>query len=147
MVPDGNIGEIMTEADTDDEADQNDPGPQSAARDALPRAFGVLLRRRRAALGLSQSELALASGVGRRFVIELEAGKPSCQLGKALVVAEALGLRVVDLIAAIADPHVAEDLDSGGRPVRGKANAEGVRPGTSSAEEYDLPDDIEEPSP
>ena len=41
----------------------------------------------------------LATGVGRRFIIELEAGKPSCQLGKALVVAAAVGLRPIDLMA------------------------------------------------
>jgi HTH-type transcriptional regulator / antitoxin HipB len=44
--------------------------------------------------------LALATGVGRRFVIELEAGKMSCQLGRTLVVAEALGLRAVDILMA-----------------------------------------------
>ena len=34
-----------------------------------------------------------AAGVGRRFLIDLEAGKTSCQLGRSLVVAQALGLR------------------------------------------------------
>ena len=35
----------------------------------------------------------MATGVGRRFLIDLEAGKPTCQLGRSLLVAEALGLR------------------------------------------------------
>jgi hypothetical protein len=39
-----------------------------------------------------QDELALATGVGRRFLIDLEAGKPTCQLGRSLLVADALGL-------------------------------------------------------
>lgn len=55
-------------------------------------AFGRMIRARRHALGLQQRELALAANVGERFVVELEAGKASCQLGKALGVASALGL-------------------------------------------------------
>ena len=51
-------------------------------------AFGSLIRSRRKALKMRQDQLALATGVGRRFLIELEAGKPSCQLGRSLLVAE-----------------------------------------------------------
>jgi hypothetical protein len=36
----------------------------------------------------------LASGTGLRFIIELEKGKPTCQLGKALGILQALGLRL-----------------------------------------------------
>jgi transcriptional regulator with XRE-family HTH domain len=63
-------------------------------------AFGSLIRSRRKALHMRQDELALATGVGRRFLIDLEAGKPSCQLGRSLLVADALGLRVTDLLTA-----------------------------------------------
>jgi DNA-binding XRE family transcriptional regulator len=63
------------------------------------RAFGSLIRRRRQGLRLRQDQLALATGVGRRFLIDLEAGKMSCQLGLSLVVAEALGLRPGDVLA------------------------------------------------
>jgi HTH-type transcriptional regulator / antitoxin HipB len=63
-------------------------------------AFGSLIRSRRKALNMRQDELALATGVGRRFLIELEAGKPSCQLGRSLLVADALGLRLADLPAS-----------------------------------------------
>jgi transcriptional regulator with XRE-family HTH domain len=59
-------------------------------------AFGRLIRSRRKALNMRQDQLALATGVGRRFLIDLEAGKPSCQLGRSLLVAEALGLRPVE---------------------------------------------------
>jgi y4mF family transcriptional regulator len=59
--------------------------------------FGLLLRSRRKALNLTQDQLALATGVGRRFLIDLEAGKTTCQLGLCLVVAEALGIRASDL--------------------------------------------------
>ena len=62
-------------------------------------AFGSLIRTRRKELNMRQNDLALATGVGRRFLIELEAGKPSCQLGRSLLVAEALGFTAADLLA------------------------------------------------
>jgi transcriptional regulator with XRE-family HTH domain len=45
---------------------------------------------------MNQSDLALATGVTRHFIMDLEAGKETVQLGKALLVAEALGLRLFD---------------------------------------------------
>ncbi len=63
-------------------------------------AFGSFVRSRRKALKMRQDDLALATGVGRRFLIDLEAGKPSCQLGRSFLVAEALGLRVTDILAS-----------------------------------------------
>jgi y4mF family transcriptional regulator len=83
-------------------------------------AFGSLVRSRRKALRMRQDQLALATGVGRRFVIDLEAGKPSCQLGRSLLVAEALGLDLVNVFAADARsqsatapelPDIAEELE------------------------------------
>ena len=68
---------------------------------AVAAAFGDLIRSRRKALKLRQDQLALATGVGRRFLIELEAGKSSCQLGRSLLVARALGLSLPDLVAAL----------------------------------------------
>ncbi len=62
--------------------------------------FGALVRERRESMKMRQDDLALATGVGRRFILELEAGKPSCQLGRALVVAAAVGLRPFDLMSA-----------------------------------------------
>jgi len=49
---------------------------------------------------MRQDQLALATGVGRRFLIDLEAGKSSCQLGRSLLVAEAVGLRQADLLTS-----------------------------------------------
>lgn len=77
-------------------------------------AFGSMIRGRRKALNLRQDQLALATGVGRRFLIELEAGKPSCQLGRSLLVAEALGLTFADILACrdpspvVAEPDLPE---------------------------------------
>jgi HTH-type transcriptional regulator / antitoxin HipB len=58
--------------------------------------FGVLIRQKRKALGLTQGELATRCGVGLRFIVDLEAGKPSCQLGKALTAAVEVGLWLED---------------------------------------------------
>lgn len=77
------------------------PDESSIDRRALgtATAFGAMIRVRRKALKLRQDQVALATGVGRRFLIELEAGKPSCQLGRSLLVAEALGLTFADILA------------------------------------------------
>lgn len=42
--------------------------------------------------GLSQEDLAGITGVGRRFISELENGKETAQIGKILVVLGALGI-------------------------------------------------------
>ena len=73
-------------------AEANRLGQEQTAR------FGALVRDRRRALKMNQDDLALATGVGRRFIIDLEAGKPTCELGRSLVVAAAVGLRVFDLL-------------------------------------------------
>jgi len=77
-------------------------------------AFGTLVRSRRRALKMRQDQLALATGVGRRFLIELEGGKPSCQLGRSLLVAQALGLSLPGLTsshAAAGSPHDGQELE------------------------------------
>lgn len=56
--------------------------------------FGTALREARRRLGLTQRQLALAVGAGERFIVDLERGKATARLGKALAVAAALGLRL-----------------------------------------------------
>lgn len=56
--------------------------------------FGRWVKIARKRNRLTQIELAAASGVGVRFVRELEKGKPSCQLDKALLVAGMLGIKL-----------------------------------------------------
>lgn len=58
------------------------------------KSFGQLIRTERKAQKLTQEQLAGLTGVGVRFVRELEAGKESCQMGRALQVAASLGLTV-----------------------------------------------------
>jgi transcriptional regulator with XRE-family HTH domain len=62
------------------------------------RRFGALVRARRQQMGLSLEDLATVAGVGIRFVHELEKGKPTCQIGRALVVAGLVGLDPVTLL-------------------------------------------------
>lgn len=57
-------------------------------------ALGAALRAARKQLGLTQADLALAAGVGMRFVVDLEAGKPTVRLEQVLRVIDALGGRV-----------------------------------------------------
>jgi HTH-type transcriptional regulator / antitoxin HipB len=59
-----------------------------------PEQFGAAIRARRKAWGLRQADLAAVSGLGQRFIVELEAGKPTAQIGKAFLVAELLGIPV-----------------------------------------------------
>ena len=56
-----------------------------------PQQLGRALRAARKQLGLTQPQLALAAGVGVRFIVELEAGKPTLRLENVLRVIDALG--------------------------------------------------------
>ena len=56
-----------------------------------PQQLGHALRAARKQLGLTQPQLALAAGVGVRFIVELEAGKPTLRLENILRVIDALG--------------------------------------------------------
>ena len=56
-----------------------------------PKRIGRIVRETRRAQGLRQDQLAGAAGVGVRFIVDLEAGKPTARIGKALEVLEALG--------------------------------------------------------
>ncbi len=62
---------------------------------ASSRSFGAAVRAARRRRGLRQEDVAMASGVGLRFIGELERGKATVQLDRALRVARAVGLHVV----------------------------------------------------
>ena len=53
--------------------------------------LGDALRAARKQLGLTQPQLALAAGVGVRFIVDLEAGKATLRLENVLRVIDALG--------------------------------------------------------
>ena len=58
--------------------------------------LGAVVRARRIALGFNQQRLADVAGTGRRFVSELESGKPTLEFNRVLQCCEALG---IDLFA------------------------------------------------
>ncbi|MBT2554789.1 helix-turn-helix transcriptional regulator [Arthrobacter sp. ISL-5] len=60
----------------------------------FPETLGAEVRARRAALRLSQQDLADMAGVSERFVRFVEQGKPSVQLDSLLAVLETLGLEL-----------------------------------------------------
>jgi HTH-type transcriptional regulator/antitoxin HipB len=55
-------------------------------------AFGAAIRQRRREKSLTQTELAELCGVSLRFVSELERGRASASIGRALLLAQRLGL-------------------------------------------------------
>ena len=73
------------------------------------RDFGAAVRVKRKGLGWTQIELATRSGTGERFIVELESGKPSCQLEKALIVARTVGIDIGDLKTVPIPPPASED--------------------------------------
>lgn len=70
-----------------------------------PQQLGDVLRAARRQLGLTQPQLALAAGVGVRFIVDLEAGKPTLRLENVLRVIDALGgkINLTGLPSAIAE--------------------------------------------
>ena len=79
------------------------------------RDFAAAVRGRRTDLGMSQAELAAHAGVSRKWIYEFEAGKPNAELGLALRVMDALGLRLelsLDEQAGTVVPGHPVDLDA-----------------------------------
>lgn len=56
--------------------------------------IGRYIRKVRKELNVTQKNLALAAGTGLRFIIDLENGKPTCQIGKTLQVLQVLGVQL-----------------------------------------------------
>ena len=56
--------------------------------------IGALVKTARKRLDVTQRDLAMTCSTGLRFIIELEKGKPTCQLGKVLTVLQTLGIKI-----------------------------------------------------
>ncbi len=54
--------------------------------------LGKLVKQQRKGLGMNQSDLAMVSATGRRFISDLENGKETCELGRTLRVLANLGI-------------------------------------------------------
>ena len=59
-----------------------------------PADLGKIIHQRRKAAKLTQQKAAALAGIGVRFLSELERGKPTAQIGKAIKVAQLLGLEI-----------------------------------------------------
>ena len=79
-----------------------------------PQQLGAALRAARKQLKLTQPQLALAAGVGVRFIVDLEAGKPTVRLENVLRVIDALGGEIqLNGLPAASDAGQDEGLDHG----------------------------------
>jgi HTH-type transcriptional regulator / antitoxin HipB len=59
-----------------------------------PQDIGKLVRETRKGLGVTQKALAMTSGTGLRFIIELERGKETAEIGKVLTILQTLGIQI-----------------------------------------------------
>ena len=73
--------------------------------------IGKLIRDTRKKLRVTQKALALTSGTGLRFIIDLETGKETCETGKMLTVLQTLGIKM-----ALTPPAAATQEGSGDGP-------------------------------
>lgn len=62
---------------------------------ANPKRLGAILRAMRRDQGLTQAEAADLAGVSRKWVSEVEKGKPSAEVGRVLQVVHALGFEIM----------------------------------------------------
>ena len=58
--------------------------------------FGSFIKSIRKKQGLTQADVAISANVGIRFLVDLENGKQTSQIGKVLNVCKALGI-IIDL--------------------------------------------------
>lgn len=56
--------------------------------------LGKLIKDTRKSQGLTQADLAISANVGVRFIVDLENGKETAQIGKILHVCQMLGLKI-----------------------------------------------------
>ena len=94
----------------------------------LAASFGRLIQEERKRQGLRQDELAMVSGTGKRFIVDLEAGKSTCQLGRSLHVANVLGLRIDDVLRD-AQARRAQAVDTPDIPDSDEEEPDGSSPG------------------
>ena len=56
--------------------------------------IGLLVKATRKSLKITQKDLAMTCGTGLRFIIDLEKGKSTCQIGKVLTALQTLGIKI-----------------------------------------------------
>jgi y4mF family transcriptional regulator len=82
-----------------------------------PTDLGRAIRALRRGQGITQAQLALTAGTNRRFIVDLERGKPTAQIGKALEVLAVLGAAVdVAVPASDAQPSAPKTRSKARKP-------------------------------
>ena len=56
--------------------------------------IGLIIQKNRKSQRMTQPQLAMACGTGIRFIVDIEAGKETCQIGKVLMVLQMLGISI-----------------------------------------------------
>lgn len=56
--------------------------------------IGEFIKARRRQLNVTQKDLAMTSNTGLRFIIDVEKGKSTCQIGKILTILQTLGIKI-----------------------------------------------------
>ncbi len=69
-------------------------GNENMKRPCTTQQIGVLVRTTRKSQRMTQQDLALVSGTGIRFIVDLEKGKATCELAKVLTVLHMLAIEV-----------------------------------------------------
>jgi y4mF family transcriptional regulator len=92
MSPPRRLPSVMDDGSAVQSARKTGAKDQEAGAITSPVDLGRLVRRVRKRRDFSQQAFADLAGVGRRFLSELENGKPTLELGKVLKVADAAGI-------------------------------------------------------
>lgn len=58
------------------------------------KSFGSIIKERRKSLGYTQEQLSANTGISMSFISDLENGKPTCELNKAIIIAKLLSMDV-----------------------------------------------------
>lgn len=69
------------------------------------RALGVAVAQRRRELGWSIDRLAEASGVHRKTIIQIEAGRVAAKVNTLHAISHALGVPLPELVAVVCERH------------------------------------------
>lgn len=56
--------------------------------------IGQVIKQIRKSQGLTQSDLAASAGVGIRFIVDIENGKETAQIGKVIKLCNMLGIKI-----------------------------------------------------
>lgn len=57
-------------------------------------SLAALIQKTRKKQNLTQADVAAACGVGVRYIVDLEKGKETCQIGKAIKIVNMLGIEL-----------------------------------------------------